>query len=163
MDTEGLAALAMMRYNGSDTRRVNHALKVYGTARAIAAGEALEGFSLRALELAALLHDIGIHEAERKYGSAAGQYQELEGPPIAQKILEQLGAEPELAQRVCYLVGHHHSYTLVDGPDFQALVEADFIVNIGEDGLSAEQARKIRSRVFKTGTGTALLAALYAL
>lgn len=101
-----------------------------------------EGFSLRALELAALLHDIGIHEAERKYGSAAGQYQELEGPPIAQKILEQLGAEPELAQRVCYLVGHHHSYTLVDGPDFQALVEADFIVNIGRTAFRRSRPGK---------------------
>jgi hypothetical protein len=35
--------------------------------------------------------------------------------------------------RICFLIGHHHTYTKIDGPDFQILVEADFPVNIDED------------------------------
>ena len=37
------------------------------------------------------MHDIGIHEAERKYNSSAGNYQELEGPAIAADILSDYG------------------------------------------------------------------------
>ena len=44
---------------------------------------------------AAYLHDIGIHEAERKYQSTAARYQEEEGPPIAREILIKLGAREE--------------------------------------------------------------------
>ena len=44
---------------------------------------------------AAVLHDIGIREAERKHGSSAGKYQEVEGPPIARRILEKLSVDPE--------------------------------------------------------------------
>lgn len=39
------------------------------------------------LESAALLHDIGIKESERKYHSSAGHYQEIEGPAIAKCLL----------------------------------------------------------------------------
>ena len=39
---------------------------------------------------AAILHDIGIHKAEEKYKSSAGNYQEIEGPPIAKAIMEKL-------------------------------------------------------------------------
>ena len=35
------------------------------------------------VEAAALVHDIGIHAAEKKYRSAAGEYQEIEGPWLA--------------------------------------------------------------------------------
>ena len=49
----------------------------------------------------------------------------------------------------------------MDGPDFQALVEADALVNIGENGLGPEAVETARQRVFRTQTGLALLQDLY--
>jgi hypothetical protein len=41
-------------------------------------------------------------------------------------MLGRLGFGAALVERVCYLVGHHHTYTNIDGPDYQILVEAGF-------------------------------------
>lgn len=150
---------AMAAYNGADPRRVGHALKVYGYAQMI--GGELPEEQREALLTAAVLHDIGIHNAEARHHSSAGPYQEREGPPVARGILQRLGASPALTERVCFLVGHHHSYAAVDGPDFQALIEADFLVNIEEDGLGKAAAASIGAKYFKTPAGEALLASLF--
>lgn len=118
MENCAAAALqAMAEYNGRDARRVGHALKVFGYALIIGAG--LPAPQRETLLTAAALHDIGIHNAEAKHHSAAGRYQEIEGPPVARAILERLGAAPALTERVCFLVGHHHSYAAIDGPIFR--------------------------------------------
>lgn len=149
----------MAAYNGTDTRRIGHALKVYGYAQII--GGDLLSPDREGLLTAAVLHDIGIHNAEQKHHSTAGTYQEMEGPPVAQAILEELGAPADLTERVCFLVGHHHSYAKVDGADFQALIEADFLVNIEEDGLSKEAAASIGAKYFQTESGKTLLSSLF--
>ena len=69
---------------GDDQKRINHALAVLKYAEQI---HSAEGGDLIVITAAAILHDIGIHQAEQKYGSPAGKYQEIEGPPIAEKIL----------------------------------------------------------------------------
>ena len=85
------------------------------------------------METAAVVHDIGILTAERKYDSSAGKYQELEGPAEAKDLLSGLGWPQEVIDRLCYLVGHHHAYANIDEPDDQILVEADFLVNLLEN------------------------------
>ena len=89
------------------------------------------------LEAAALTHDIGIKNGEAKFGAGkcSGKTQELEGPPAAAELLAKLGFAPDVCERVCYLIGHHHTYTNIDGMDYQILVEADFLVNFYEDGM----------------------------
>lgn len=149
----------MIAYNGTDTRRVAHALKVFAFAHALSGD--MEPRARRTLLLAAILHDIGIHNAERKYQSSAGPYQELEGPPVAREILAAEGVPPETVERACFLIGHHHSYAAVDGEDFQILIEADFLVNIDEDRLPVDAIRTIRDRYFRTAAGRAALTALY--
>ncbi|MEI6131470.1 MAG: HD domain-containing protein [Bacillota bacterium] len=162
MKTADQALLKMIEYFGADTRRINHALKVYGFAKAIASGGGVVDVkALEIIELSAILHDIGIHEAERKYQSSAGKHQEIEGPAIAAVILGALGVSAETAERVCFLVGHHHTYGKIDGLDFQILVEADFLVNIFEDELAAPQIKAIRDKYFKTSTGEKLLEGMY--
>lgn len=151
----------MIEYFGKDVRRINHALKVLSFATLIAKNENLSAEIQEITEVAAILHDIGIPVSEQKYGSCIGKYQELEGPPIAHELLQQLGTSPELIERVCFLVGNHHTYTKIDGIDFQILVEADFLVNIFEDEMSASAIESARDKYFKTKTGRKILEQVY--
>ena len=105
------------------------------------------------LEAAALTHDIGIHLCEEKYGSSNGKLQEKEGPAIAEKLLKELQFEEKVIERVKYLIAHHHTYDAIDGIDYQILVEADFLVNILEDGLAKEAALQAYQNIFKTESG----------
>jgi len=109
----------MIEYYGDDIPRINHALKVYGFASSISRNEALDSDNLEILDIAAVLHDIGIPVSEEKYNSSAGKYQEIEGPPIAREMLVKLGLKREIIDRVCFLIGNHHSYSKIDGIDFK--------------------------------------------
>src|SRR5690606_29022235 len=66
----------MVAHFGHDARRINHALKVFGFATVIGSHESLPEEMQEIVAYAAILHDIGIHEAERKHRSTAGIYQE---------------------------------------------------------------------------------------
>ena len=81
---------------------------------------------------AAYLHDIGIHESERKHQSTAPGYQEQEGPPIARAILEKLDAKDALIEEVCDIIGHHHHPRPDDSINFKVLYDADMISNTEE-------------------------------
>ncbi|URA09229.1 HD domain-containing protein [Thermospira aquatica] len=151
----------MIAYFGNDVKRINHALKVYSFAYLIAENE-LQDFSQKeVVHFSGLLHDIGIKEAERKYHSNAGKYQEREGPKIAKKILKELFIAEKTIDRVCYIIGHHHTYEKIDGLDFQILVEADFLVNIFEDCLPKESIFNIKDKIFKTECSIKLLEKMY--
>jgi HD superfamily phosphodiesterase len=80
----------------------------------------------------AYLHDIGIHEAERRHGSSAGNFQEIEGPPIARRLLEELSASVQFIDAVAGIVGRHHTRNGVDAPEFRILWDADALVNFDE-------------------------------
>ena len=140
---------------GEDTRRINHALKVLGFAERIAAGENVPAAMRETIVITALLHDTGIKEAERKYHSSAGPYQEQEGPAIVRAMMARNQEEPALIERVAYIVGGHHTAAKNDGLDFQIIWEADLLVNIDEDGLTAnrEQLPVIIEKNFRTPTG----------
>ena len=81
----------MIGHFGHDTRRINHALKVFAFARIISYHEHLDSGTEEIVLYTALLHDIGIVEAERNTRSSAGNYQQIEGPPVAREILSDLG------------------------------------------------------------------------
>ena len=109
------------------------------------------------LETAAIVHDIGIRPSLKKYGSSAGAYQQIEGPAEAKKMLEELHYPAQMIERVSYLVGHHHTYQDIRGLDYQILVEADFLVNMFEEHMDAEQIRGVREKIFRTRTGKDML------
>ena len=138
--------LKMAEYNQGDVRRINHALKVFSFAQTIGRVEGLTPELQFRLEITAILHDIGIRESEKKHGSSNGQYQEIEGPVIAEKILNSLDICHEVIERVKFIIGHHHTYTAIDDQDFQILVEADFLVNIDEDHLDSYQIEAIKKK-----------------
>lgn len=143
----------MIAYYDGDPKRIQHFTKVHSYARLIGIGEELDDASLFILEAAAYTHDIGIRMAEEKYGRCDGKLQEQEGPIIAQKMLSQLGFENYIVERICFLIGHHHTYDNIDGLDYQILVEADFLVNLYEDDAGNRAIDKAYKRIFKTETG----------
>ena len=143
----------MIAYYDGDPKRIQHFTKVHSYARLIGIGEELDDASLFILEAAAYTHDIGIRVAEEKYGRCDGKLQEQEGPIIAQKMLSQLGFENYIVVRICFLIGHHHTYDNIDGLDYQILVEADFLVNLYEDDAGNRAIDKAYKRIFKTETG----------
>ena len=151
----------MIKYNSPDVRRINHAIKVYFFAVNIAEEEACDIDTFNTIVYAAILHDIGIHEAEKKYGSSAGKFQEIEGPSVAKDLIKDIELKEEIKNRIFYLIGNHHTYDKIDGIDFQILVEADFIVNIYEDEISRESIKSIKNKIFKTKKGIELLDTLY--
>ena len=117
---------AMEEYFGADARRIAHAHAVAGHARELLAY--IDADPLLTLTVA-YLHDIGIHEAERRHGSNAGNFQELEGPPIARRILEDLGAAQTFIEEAVGIIGCHHTPGGVDRPEFRILWDADALVN----------------------------------
>ena len=76
---------AMKNEFGNDHKRISHALSVLEHVKDILREEGGDSIVVIA---SALLHDIGIQEAERKYGSSAGKCQEIEGPPMTRGIME---------------------------------------------------------------------------
>ena len=151
----------MIEYDRGDAPRIQHFIKVYEFARIIGKMEKLDEHTQLILESAAIVHDIGIHMAERKYGSSNGKYQEIEGPAEAEKLLKVLGWPSDVTERVSYLVGHHHTYRNMDGLDYQILVEADFLVNLYEDDISPAGQKHAYEKIFKTESGKLLCRTLY--
>ncbi|MDR3643733.1 MAG: HD family phosphohydrolase, partial [Clostridia bacterium] len=64
-------------------------------------------------------------------------------------------------QRVCWLVGHHHTYGLEGGDAYTILIESDFLVNIYEDGLGRAEAEKIGKKYFHTASGRRFLEVMF--
>ncbi|MGN1112389.1 MAG: HD domain-containing protein [Acutalibacteraceae bacterium] len=148
--------LEMTEYFKGDKKRICHFTKVHSFAREIASLEGVDSETLYILEAAALVHDIGIKPSEKKYGTCTGKQQELEGPPVAQQLLERLGFTPDIISRVKFLVAHHHTYDCIDGIDYQILVEADFIVNMDEDEMSLDAIKRCVEKIFRTNSGIRL-------
>ncbi len=154
-------SVKMIEYYGNDIKRINHFLKVYSFAKIIGENEGLDKKTQEILEIAALTHDIGIKISEEKYNSSAGKYQEIEGPSEAEKMLSKLGINYDIIKRVCYIIGHHHTYDNIDGMDYQIVVEADFLVNLYEDNCSDNAIEKAYNNIFKTQTGKSILKKIY--
>ena len=151
----------MIEYEKGNPRRVQHFLKVHAFAKIIAEQEGLDERTQDTLEIAAVLHDIGIKPSVKKYGSSAGNYQEIEGPTVDRLFLKKYNVSDEIMERVSFLIANHHTYGSIQAVDYQVLIEADFLVNIYEDSMKPSQIESIRDRLFKTKTGVHLLETMF--
>jgi len=151
----------MIEYFKDDVKRINHATKVFSFARLIGKMEGLDPKKQTVLEIASILHDIGIKVCEQKYSSTAGHLQEKEGPTVAREILEQFDIDEVMLNRDLFLIGNHHSYQNIDDLDFQILVEADFIVNLYEDSSSKDAIFAAKKKYFRTKTGKNLIETMF--
>lgn len=156
---------AMIDLFSGDARRCQHFIKVASLAKHLAESEGADAELTELIEAAGLVHDCGIKPGEAKYGAGhcTGKIQEQEGPSVARELLVNAGYTPEKVERICYLVGHHHTYDNIDGLDYQLLVEADFIVNFYEDGTPKEHIAKAVEKIFKTASGMKLVRTMFGL
>ena len=127
-------ALHMITYYAADPARIQHFIKVHSFAALIARQEGMDAATLEILEAAAcVLCD------------------------------ESQFFTPAQADRVAYLVGHYHTYTNIDGMDYQILVEADFLVNLYEDSVPKAAAQNALDKIFKTQTGKTICKEMFVL
>ena len=147
----------MIAYSQGNHHDINHLMKVYAYARTIGVCEGVSRREQDIIEIAAILHDIACPLCREKYGNTNGKYQEKEGTVLAREFLADCGLPEDMAERIVYLVGHHHTLTDVDGMDYQILIEADYLVNADESHYSQENIRHTMETVFRTATGTSLL------
>ncbi|MBI2860256.1 MAG: HD domain-containing protein [Chloroflexi bacterium] len=160
MDTKQALLKVMEDYFDSDVKRINHARWVTEYAEKLLDRE---GGDRPVVIGAAILHDIGIHQAEQKHGSTLGKYQEMEGPPIARDILARLGYSPEHITEICDIIAHHHSPGKITTRNFSIVYDADWLVNLRDEYDIGDKARlgHIIDRVFLTGSGKALARSIY--
>jgi HD superfamily phosphodiesterase len=137
---------------------IEHTNRVLNNTAIIMDGESVDDTTRLTVSLAAVLHDIGTIEARKKHGSLEGCFQEIEGPPVARSIMERAGVPPEISDRVCSIVGNHHTPGKIDGLDFQILWEADYLelLLFDEDGKDPASLRLNVAENFRTAAGRRL-------
>ncbi len=146
----------MLDFCKGDAKQIQHFVKVHRYAQIIGEAERIAQKDQLVLEVASIVHDIGIKVAEEKFGYSNAKLQEQEGPAVALELLSDVKMEEEAKQRVAYLVSRHHTYTDVRGDDYEILLEADFLVNFYEEGYEKEKILTIMDNVFRTQTGKTL-------
>lgn len=154
---------AMISFYSGDPKRIQHFMKVYTFAKLIGEMESLDTELLNIVEIAAIVHDIGVKIAEEKYGNCNGKLQEQEGPALAEKMLCEFNFSQKEIDRVSFLVANHHTYTNINGMDYQILVEADFLVNFYEDNTPKEAIKYAYDKIFETKSGQDICQRLFAL
>ena len=77
-----------------------------------------------------------------------------------QAALEDTGMTEAQIARVAYLVGHHHTLRNIHGPDYQILIEADYIANASENGYGKQSVMHFMDTVMKTASGKHLAASV---
>jgi len=110
---------------GSDT--VSHAVRAQEYAKEIMRTE--EGDPVVVL-LAALLHDVGVREAQTGKGR--------EGPPEARRILEEAGVHFTVVEDVCKSVGCEHGADAPDTPEARIAGDADRLAQLRQTAIALE-------------------------
>lgn len=132
---------------------ISHFMSVWGYARTIGKLEGLDPDTQFILEVAAITHDIACPVLRERDGNTNHKRQELEGVPLVKEFLADTGLSAGQIDRVAFLVGHHHTLENIDGPDYQILIEADYIVNASEKGYSRQNVINFMDHYMKTESG----------
>jgi putative nucleotidyltransferase with HDIG domain len=142
----------MKKVFAEDQKRIDHAFAVLNFAEEI---NAAEGGNPLIVKAAAILHDIGIQQAERKYGSSAGKYQEMEGPIIAREILAKYDLDKETVEHIIKIIANHHSAKDIDTVEFRCVWDADWLVNFPEEfeNKPLDRRKELINKIFRTYKG----------
>jgi len=150
--------IKMIAASNGNIHDIDHLLRVWAYARTIGELEGLDAETQYLLEVAAITHDIACPLCREKYGNANGKYQEQEGAVLVRSFLADTGMTEAQIARVAYLVGHHHTLRNIHGPDYQILIEADYIANASENGYGKQSVMHFMDTVMKTASGKHLAA-----
>jgi len=131
------AITKMISISEGNQHDICHFMKVWGFARTIGEAEGLDERTLMTLELAAVVHDIACPILRKEIGRAPGGEQEKAGPPLVREFYKDSGL------------------------DYQILLEADFLVNAGEQENDRKAVSRFQEKVFKTRTGLKLFDDIY--
>ena len=153
----------MFSFSRGNSHDIDHFLRVWAYAKTIGEQERLDGETQFILEVAAITHDIACPLCREKYGNTNGKYQEAEGAPLVKDFLSDTGMTQEQIERVAFLVAHHHTFTGIEGIDWQILIEADYIVNASESGFGRESLESFLRKIMKTESGKRLLRSVFCL
>ena len=150
----------MKQYFENDKKYIDHALKVLSYTKELLKQE--KGDS-QIVFTTAILHDIGIKLCKKKYNSTGGQLQEIEGPPIARKILKELEVDSKIIDEVCDIIASHHSPGEINTLNFKIMWDADWLVNLEDeyDIKNKEKLEKVINKIFLTKTGKNLGKSIY--
>ena len=147
----------MIRSSYGNIHDIEHFVKVWAYAKTIGELENLDSETQFLLEAEAISHDIACPVCREKYGNASGKLQEEESPALISAFFADTDLSESQIERVSFVVGHHHTYEGVDGPDWQILLEADYIVNASENGYSKENVQNFLNTHTKTAAGKSLI------
>ena len=147
----------MLRYSDGNIHDIDHLIRVWTYAKTIGELESLDDNTQLILEVAAITHDIACPMCREKYGNTNGKHQEEEGTRMVKDFLLDTGLKSEQIDRVAFLVGHHHTFNCIDSPDWQILVEADYIANASENGYSKQNIQNFMNTIVNTKSGKMLI------
>ena len=153
----------MLCFSEGNLHDIDHLIRVWTYAKTIGELEGLDSETQNVLEIAAITHDIACPLCREKYGNTNGKYQEAEGAPMAEEFLRDSGLSESQIARVRYLVGRHHTFTDVDGIDYQILLEADYLANAVENGYGRQSVEAFLTKIAKTESGRRLTRAVFCL
>lgn len=151
----------MVAFSEGNTADIHHFLCVWAYARTIGEAEGLDTETQFLLEATAIIHDISCPLCREKYGNTDGRHQEEESPALVRDFLADSGMNAQQIDRISYLIAHHHTVTEIDGIDYQILIEADFLVNAAEKGLSKDAVTHFLENTAKTDCGKRLLKSIF--
>ena len=153
----------MIVFSEGNIHDIDHFIRVWTYARLIGELEGLDSETQFILEVSAITHDIACPLCREKYGNTNGKRQEAEGAPMAEAFLRGTGLSAAQIERVRYLVGHHHTFSGIEGIDHQILVEADYLANASENGYDAESIENFTNRIVKTAAGKRIIKSVFCL
>ncbi|MBC7190410.1 HD domain-containing protein, partial [Candidatus Aerophobetes bacterium] len=131
---------------GKDRKRIEHAKNVMRFAQKLLEKEKGDWHIVIP---ASILHDVGIKVTEERYHLQDAFYQEKEGPPIARKILLELGFKKEDIEKICEIIAFHHSPGKINSQNFKIVYDADMLENLQEKirGKDKKEVEKIINQV----------------
>ena len=150
----------MIVFSDGNIHDIDHLIRVWTYAKTIGELEKLDAETQFILEIAAITHDIACPLCREKYGSTNGKHQEREGEPMVRTFLVDTDMSIEQIDRIAWLVAHHHTFSDIDGLDYQILVEADYIANASENGYSQVNVRNFMEKFMRTESGKRILTAV---
>ncbi len=129
-------AVEVKRYFKTDFKRISFATKIARFAEKI--GKATEGANLALILCSSYLHNIGYTEAAKHTAEVNREHLQQYGPPIARDILEKLGANPELTNQVCTIIGNPSQELTRSSLDY-AIVEDAYFLTMLENEKSQKE------------------------